>query len=205
MAARFDTRIVSVAVEQGASPQVRSATLAAAARAGVAELIRSGQAAPKYTRFVDGTEGASEDQVRPDGTIAYRFSYMGEVVQFALDTIRERSPVGTGRYRDSFMVSVNGRPIKAMSVNPEHVPDDAEIFIYNTQPYSRKLDVQVAGGRKLRISVSPGMFDDTARAVNARFGNYIRASRRYTLQFPGQKTTKAGRKIDYPALEISRR
>lgn len=205
MAARFDIRLVEIAIEKGASPQTRSATLAAAARAGVAELIRSGQAAPKYKTFVDGVEGASEDQVKPDGAIAYRFRSMGEVVKFAVDFIRGRSPVGKGRFRDSFMVSVDGRPIRAAGINPDSIPDDAAIFVYNVQEYSRKLDVQLVGGRQMRVSVPPGMFDDTARAVNARFGNSVKATRRYTLTFPGQQMTKAGRKIEYPALEIGRR
>ena len=93
MAARFDTRLVTVMVAQGISPEARSKVLAAAARDGVAELIQTGAASPKFVRFVDGVQGASEDAVRPDGTIAYRFSYLGEVVAFAVAFLQARSPV----------------------------------------------------------------------------------------------------------------
>ena len=205
MAARFETQSITVAVEQGASAAARSSTLANAARAGVADLIASGQAAPAYTRFVDGVRDASEDAVRPDGAILYQFAYMGEVVTFALAFLVTRSPFLSGRYAHGFMVSVNGRPVPATSFQADSVPGDAEIFIYNIEPYSRKVDVQLIGQRRMRFSVPPGLFDDAATAVSRQFGNLIRATRLYTLSFPGQVQGKNGRVVQYPALAISRR
>lgn len=54
-----------------------SAILADAAREALADAERQNEAilgkAPPHTTTVDGNEGASEDQVRPDGIIVYEF------------------------------------------------------------------------------------------------------------------------------------
>lgn len=213
MPARFDSRAITVMVAQGTSPERRSAALATAARTGVAELIRTGHASPKYRRFVDGTEGRDESSVRPDGTIAYRFGYMGEVVAFALAYVRDRGPIRDGKWRRSLTVAVNGRPIPAAQFNPDSVPEDATILCYSPLDYSRKVDVQLVGGKRLRFKVPPGIFDDAARAVRGRFGNLVNAQRLYTVRFAGEGTRKggrrrkdgAGRRLEYPALEISPR
>jgi hypothetical protein len=205
MAARFDTRAISILVAKDVEPAARSKILANAARTGVAELISTGGASPKYTRFVDGTKDAVEDSVRPDGAILYQFGYLGEIVVFAVAFLQARSPVRSGAYRKSFVVSINGRPIPAASVNPANVPHDAEVFVFNVAPYARKVDVQLVGGRPLRFKVPPGLFEDAAKAVNSRFGNAMTARRLYNLKFPGQASNAAGRALEYPALVISRR
>lgn len=212
---RFPTQTVIARIAEDAAPAKRAALLAETARRGVAELIASGRASPQYRTFVDGVEGRSEDQVRADGTIAYRFNYMGQVVVFALEYLRARSPVDSGLFRDSFRVGVNGRDIDADKFNPRMVPDDAEIIIYNKQPYSRKVDVQLVGRKKLNYSKPANLFYDARDAVRARFGNLVTAERLYTTDFPGRKVIQGsvrqkmrgrgltkGRKVEYPALAI---
>lgn len=202
MATKFNTQLITVMVDQGSSPAARSKFLADYARKGVAELIASGQASSKYKRFVDGQEGAAEDVVRPNGVIAYQFGYLGEVVTFAVEFLRARSPVKNRKYQDSFVVAVNGRPIPATMIVAESIPPDAELYIYNDQPYARKVDVQLIGTRKLTYSVPPGLFDDAARAVKGRFGNLVTVERVYTLNFPGKWITRKQRTVEYPALHI---
>lgn len=65
--------------------------------------------------------------------------------------------------------------------------------------------VQLVGGRRLRFSIPPGLFDDAVKAVRGRFGNLVTEQRRYTIRFPGQERTRQGRTPEYPALEIGAR
>lgn len=187
------------------SPAARSALLAAEAKRRLADLIESGRASPGYRRFVDGVEGAREEQAQR--VIVYEFSRTGEAAEYALGFLRGRSPSESGRFRDSFVASVDGsRPIAAASFDPAKVPPGAEVAILNTRPYGRKIDVQVAGGRRLRFSVPEGLYEDAARAVRRRFGNAVSARRVYTLRFPGQYTLRggkrAGTRVETPALII---
>ena len=208
-AAKFSSTTLTKFVQDGLEPAVQSKILADFARAGVAELIATGQASPKYKRFVNGTEGLLEDAVKPDGSIAYRFGYMGEVATFALEFLQSRSPVripaAKGKYIDCFVIAVNGRPIKQQNFAPDSVPNDAELYIYNSQPYGRKVDVQLVGKKKLRFNVPEGLFRDAAAAVNGRFGNLVSAVRVYDVDFSGKWETKKGRKVEYPALKIGLR
>lgn len=205
VAFRQQTRVF---VDRELSAAARAARLADYARESVAALIAEGRASRDYTRFVDGREGAPESSVDGNrGVISYLFSYVAEAAVFALSFLRARCPVGTGRYRDSFVVAVNGRPIPAAALNPANIPPGAEICIYNSQPYSRKIDVQMAGKTRLRFSVPPGEFDDAARAVRQRFGNTMDARRVYNLNIPGQYILKrganAGSPVQSPALILS--
>lgn len=206
---RFPTNTIQIKIAEDTAPAARAKLLADTARAGLAELIASGRASPKYRRFVDGAAGRSEDQVRADGQIAYQFNYMGEIISFALGFLKDRSPVASGSYQDSFRVSVNGRDIMARQFNPRMVPDDAGILIYNEQHYGRKVDVQLVGQKRLTYSVPPNLFADARDAVRARYGNLVSAERLYTIEFPGRLLTKRtlapGRRVEYPALSIGAR
>lgn len=185
------------------SPEARSALLAAEAKRRLADLIESGRASTSYRRFVDGVEGAREEQARR--AIVYEFSRTADAAEYALAFLRGRSPSESGRFRDSFVASVDGgRPIPAASFDSAKVPPGAEVAILNTRPYSRKIDVQLAGSRRLRFSVPEGLYEDAARAVRRRFGNAVSAKRVYTLQFPGQYILqggrRAGKRVETPAL-----
>ena len=206
---RFPTNTIQLKIAEDTAPAARAKLLADTARAGLADLIRSRRASPIYRTFVDGREGISEDLVHADGRIAYQFNYLGEIVLFALDFLRGRSPIASGRYRDSFRVGVNGRDIMAAQFNPRMVPDTAEIFIYNEQPYGRKVDVQLIGTKPLTYTTKPNLMYDARDALRARYGNFITVERLYTIDFPGRwitrYTLKPGRKVEYPALVINAR
>ena len=192
-------------------PAARAKHMADFARGHTAEMIRTGRASPKYTVFVDGAEGAAEETVRPGGLIVHEFHYLGEAVTYALGFLRGRSPTGPGKpkdkryprpYRDCFVVAVDGRPIPAAAFNPDKVPAGAEVYVYNTQPYSRKIDTQLVGKTRLRFSVPPGLFTDAARAVRRRYGNSVSVSRVYSVSFPGQYVRVNGVTTQSPALHF---
>lgn len=187
------------------SPAAQSARLAKVAREAVAELIAANRATPRYTRSVDGRPGADESSVLPDGRISYAFHYIGDAAEFALTFLRYRaSPIASGRYRDGFRVSVDGRPFDVRTFDKTKIPPGAEVFVYNVEPYSRKIDVGMSGTRTLRYRIPSGLFEAAASAVRRQFGNSVSAKRLYTVRFPGQGRAKhSGRIIDSPALAIA--
>lgn len=202
-------RTTDVFLSRVLSPREQSAALARVAREGVAELIRSGRASPDYDRFVDGRAGADEETVRPDGTIVYRFVVLAEAAAFAMAFLLERSPERSGQYRRGFWFAVDGRPVSRASFSTQRLdPGASEVIIYNREPYSRKIDVQLVGGQRFRVMVPPGIFDDAAKAVRRRFPT-LQARRLHTVNFPGMERaktgTRAGRRLEYPALLITKR
>ena len=188
--------MIKVFVDAELGAPARSAFLARTAREYVGTLVTSGRASPRYFKTVDGRRGAEEETVSGDrGVIVYDFNYVGDAAEFAIAFLIGRSPVGDGSrksakhpkaYRDCFEVAINGRPVSAAGFNKSSVPLDAEIIIYNTQPYSRKVDVQLVGRRALVFSTPPGIFDDAVRAINRQFGNAAKAKRVYNINFAGK-------------------
>lgn len=199
---------VNAFIDANLSPTARSRILANTARQGVRDLIASGQASPGYDLFVDGHRAQTEDGVRGDGggVIRYQFNYMGAAAAFALSFLQARSPSRSGEFRQSFYVGVDGRFIPASAFSAQSVPGAAEVVIGNTQPQSRRIDVQFVGSKPLHFSVPAGMFDDAVRAVRARFGGAVTARRIYSLRFPGQYVLRRGatrgQPVQSPALVL---
>lgn len=207
-------------VDHNLSQPARAARIARFARAERDKLINAGRASPVYQTYVDGRLGAAEEQVKPGGTIFYQFVYLREVVPAVLEFLKQRSPVASGRYRDSFYIAVDGRFFLAREFRIEALPASAEITIGNTQPYSRKVDVQLIGTRKLSFSVPSGLFDDAVKFIQGRWGNLVTVKRVYTMAFPGQYRLKipqmrgdaphrvkrrAGTPVESPAIIINPR
>lgn len=100
--------------------------------------------------------------------IVYRFFYMTQVVEFALETLRANSPVGSDRdphpglYRDSHTVFLNGHVVQDVSA---FKPGD-QIHISNPVPYARKIE----SGR-MKLSVPNHVYETATQQVQARFGN----------------------------------
>jgi hypothetical protein len=110
--------------------------------------------------------------------IVFRYLAMQDVVNFALETLRARSPVGSngdkhpGLYRDSHTVFLNGRVVKDGDVGAWRPGD--QINISNPVPYSRKIE---AGRGKM--SVAGHVYEDAALIVAGRYGN--RAAVKFTF------------------------
>ena len=170
--------------------------------------IRAGEFSGSYDTLVNGREGAAEETLQPGGAIVYRARSLGEAVAMALDYLRRNSPERTtpqrgndntpARYRDSFMVGISrgeqaGRAIPAELFDPARVSAGAtEAFIYNLQPYSRLVDVQLEGGRRIQFSIEPGLFNRAAAYVRRAYPA-LQANRIYDLDFPGKYRPKNSR------------
>lgn len=192
-------------VTEHLDPQGSARKFAAQAREALTEYL--GPIHPERTVYVDGDPLRDESAVKPGGSIAYDFSYNADILQFALEELRERSPrrnsslarggPGPGSERsstpfaESFWVSIAGKFIAPGDLNLEHVPGgDVELIIGNVQPYNRRVTVQMNGRRPISFSVAPGLYAAAAREVNARFGNVVQARAVYNLRFPGKYTLK---------------
>lgn len=175
--------------------------------------IAAGRFSPRYDTFVNGVPGAREETVRQGGVIVYRAKLLGEAAKAAVEELlkraprsgRNRKPRGAPRYADTFAVMVDrGGPVAASSFDPAAVPlDAAEIYVLATADYSRLLDVQIAGTRKITVVVPPFFFHDAADAVRRRYPA-LDVTRLNTVRWPGENRTLAGRRIEYPAIRIAR-
>lgn len=134
MSASFRT----VLIGRLTGPEAQRA-VAAVARKYRDELISAGRASGAYTTTVDGVDGADEAMVRTNGgEIVYRFNGIAAAVEFALDYVRTRSPVLSGSFQSSWTVWVDGA---LFTGSPRDIKSGGEVFIVNTQPYSRKIDM----------------------------------------------------------------
>lgn len=229
------TRAIKVFRDRALSPEALSRNLATIARDARDEAIRDGAAPARYETYVDGRRGASEDAVRPDGTIFYQFNRLGQAAIVALDAAVDLSPVDSGDFVLGWMVAVDGRPWRGDVMS---IPAGSEVLIVNPLPYARKIET----GAMLRMSVPPGILERVKQRVNARFPTlfaaviYLRLPAVFgTSKYPtpyilrgrqrsvavvhaariranrgksvvtDRKDSRAGEQITYPALSITMR
>jgi hypothetical protein len=171
------------------------------------------------TITVDGVVGASLDAVTADSVIDFKYWRYDDVAQFALETLRGLSPVGSGGdphpglYRDSHKLYLNGSVVSDLS--GWQPGDDA--YIANLLPYARKIEV---GGMQMQVPGTDHVYQQAEQIVNARMGNVgavqfgFRDLGGDTLagQFSRgvqplsrrklQKDTRAGASMTYPVLAI---
>lgn len=206
-------RSVVLRVDQLVPPAVLSKLLATGARQVRDAAVASGDAPPSFRTFVDGREGANEDNVRPDGAILYRFSALGVAAEFAIAFCIGRSPVREGRYRASWFIAVDGR---VWTGAIRDIPPGATVMITNHAPYHRKIDT---GGQ---VTVGRGIVEAARQAVLRRYpvlrverqfvelpGGYVlkgHAARRLIARGKRARSgRRAGAVMTYPAVVISER
>ena len=114
-----------------------------------------------------------------------------------------KSPVDTGRYKESWFALADGKLITDLS-NP---PEAQEYAITNDQPYSRVIEIGKKGkGKKFRAGVH--VADKTTKAMMTRFGNSIQARTMFLdLAASGSGRadtvpwiTKRGARVNYPSV-----
>tara|TARA_R110002074_G_scaffold21173_5_gene66096 strand:+ start:13676 stop:14380 length:705 start_codon:yes stop_codon:yes gene_type:complete len=223
------TQNIAIAQAFLSEENLRSA-FAQFARSSVAQVIAEGRASPDYRRFVNGREGASEDEVTLPGPILYEFqANLLFAANFAISYLIARFPVvGPGKgghWRDSFVLLVNGSPWPLT----KDIPADAEVVVVNTMPYARKVAVGAKGFRLSKglmenakqeaLKRWRGQLDIQIRFVELHDGYVLRGKRpdvaakqnrrssafregRATLTH--RKDTDAGQTMKYPALVINR-
>lgn len=184
---------ITAFVDENLSPAARSKVLAATAVTERDRLINSGQASRRYTTHIDGRLDSDESHVRGDGggVINYKFSFIGDAVEFALSYLRVRVPkVGGSRSQflsESFWVSIDDRYIPpGTAVNYSNISPDSTIVIGNTAAYWRKADLNRTGKKTLGYR-APHELDDCVSALSREFGkSAILARRVYDYVFPGK-------------------
>jgi hypothetical protein len=103
--------------------------------------------------------------------ITFRYLNMDEVAQFALKTLRELSPVGSGEdphpglYRDSHTLFLNGHDVPDAKA---WKPGD-QLEISNPEPYARKIEVGA-----MKVNVDGHVYERSAQIVRRQYGSVVK-------------------------------
>lgn len=200
----FDRQLVLATAS--ISPANVGKALAQFARQELAKAIAAG-ASPEYDTYVNGRKDAPLESVVPPGPIVFEFVNWGLIVNAALEELQKRSPRRSGRFVSSFVVLANQRPV----TDYRSIPSEAEVIIFNAQPYSRKVEV---GANKTGKRV----FDASRSTLSRRFRDAFTFQTRFLDIRSGVhplvpyvlrgnqgrgRDRQAGRPISYPAIVIN--
>jgi hypothetical protein len=123
----------------------------------------------------DGVPRRHYDQVKPFGRIEFiRRPQMAEAVLWALDMLRKRSPVRTGRYVQSHTVLVNNVQISGdLRTALLAVKETDRVQIVNPQPYAKKIEGRKARGKgrgvnRTKTAAVAGLSKQAPRGVYER-------------------------------------
>lgn len=98
------------------------------------------------------------------------FFSMNDVVMFAIATLREKSPVGSGDdphaglYRDSHIIFIDGHNVADASGWRQ----GQQVNISNPVPYARKIEVG-----PMKLSVPNHVYETSAQIIAGRVGNIV--------------------------------
>jgi len=126
-----------------------------------------------FKRFVDGREGAPEETVKGDGTILYNYPRIALVAEYALEVLRENSPIGAGddphpgAYRDSHTLFFNGKVVGVEEIAAAWKMGD-EVAISSLVPYARKIEV---GSGHIKVNGGYQVYLKSQKTVAKRYGN----------------------------------
>lgn len=116
-----------------------------------------------FVRTVDGSVGAPEEAVKPNGIIIYRYQRIETAVLVAMDVLQQLSPVQSGAYRDAHTIFLNGKALRDRL--PTIGPDD-RVVISNLQPYARKIEV---GKMKMSVPGTDHVYQQAMQIVSTQF------------------------------------
>lgn len=152
---------------------VKEATIGAAETALREEVAKGFDNQPVVV--TDGMPRRDYHGVRPFGRIEFiRRPQMAEAVLWALDMLRKRSPVLTGRYVQSHTVLLNGAEITGdIKAALQNVKDGDRVQIVNPQPYAKKIEGRKArskgrGTNRTRTAAVAGQSKQAPRGVYER-------------------------------------
>jgi hypothetical protein len=139
---------------------------------------------PPKTITVDGRKSAPLDSVRPNnGSIITEWELIGDVLVWIGDTLRERSPVISGEYRDAHTLYADGTEVEIGGDVPANV---SELVFLNPLPYARKIEIgKTQSGRDFVIQVPNRIYERTANDARKRFGNLATIKMSYRAPFQG--------------------
>jgi len=151
-----------------------------------------------FRRWVDGVQGASEAAVKPFGVIEYQYQRLDLVVQFALETLFDLSPVLSGDYRLAHTLFLNDLAVPNLR---DWKPGDV-VGIVNFLPYARVIE---HGKMKMRVTGTDRVYAQAERIVLRRFGNLAKTRFTYRGIIDGVAAEGTSSDVRYPALIISER
>ncbi|WP_316172414.1 hypothetical protein [Bradyrhizobium sp. SZCCHNRI2049] len=188
---------VQAIIDDELSPQARSRVLAQAAREELARAedinarVLGGK--PEHTTTVDGVAGASEERVRPDGTIVYEFNLQRGLFAWIAAELEAFAPVLSGLFAHSFLFFVDG----VLTELADEVPEGEEYVFMSSVPYAGKIEGE---NRAPESAQAPnGVFEAVATLAQRQFpGAEIAFSYRQPF------AAAASGQPDTPAITIRR-
>jgi hypothetical protein len=177
-------RSVRILVDAKMTPDEIGKLVAEKARASVADLVERGIVPPTYATFVDGREGAPEEQVNlKGGMIEYAFERIAEAGAYAYQFCRQLSPYGgradphAGAFFKAWLIIVDGLVATLADIDP----DAAQIIIVNPAPYSRRLEQTIG-----KVRPAYHITEAAASATRRRFPS-LEVNRDF-VDLPGPST-----------------
>ncbi len=174
MRTTFSVGGFDVAIEQAL--KVTAAQQAEQARAANAKIVATPPKPISVKRYVDGVEGAPETAVRQGGVIVYDYGRLNLVAEYALDILRQLSPVDSGDYARSHVILLNGIVIGSPNTRGDMQPVQLSgykpgdrLTISNLMPYTRKIELGQEG-----FSRHGHVYEKAERIITRRFGNMAR-------------------------------
>lgn len=213
---------LDVTIAETLSPEARSAALAAFAEERLAEAQSANASVlgrvPPHKTFVDGIPEAPLAGVNPEkGLIVFEFDLATELMRWIGETLRDRSPVFKGDYRDAHTLFADGHEVPIGGTIPY-----AEVYTFlNPVPYARKIEIgKTKSGRDFLLQVPNRIYERTAKDAKAKFGRMAKIEFVYRaplggsiLKYQAAGTRRASlsrrggieRERRVPAIEISLR
>jgi hypothetical protein len=202
---------ITAFVDAALSPKAQSKAIADFAREELKRIERQHRRvlgrAPKHETIVDGRQGASEDSVRPNGTIVYEFGIIADALVWIAEQLERHSPRRTGVFAASHTLFADG-----VRADPKKPPAAEEyVFLSLDRPEKvRALEGDPQTGRKPHSSKAPnGVYEVVADLARRRFGN--QASVHFTYHAPfgssfrgltGKARRQAEKDVRVPAIVV---
>lgn len=144
--------------------EATKALLVKTAKAEHAKIMADQPGPSSFVRIVDGKHGAPEESVKATGRIIYQYARLEEVVDFALVTLRDLSPVASGAYKNAHTLYVNG----VAATNLDDYRPGEDIMIANSIEYSRMIEFDK---QTMRVPGTSKVYQQARRIIMNRFGN----------------------------------
>lgn len=163
-------RDVQLMLSQDLSPAGQSAALSQFAKESIAEIDESNRSIlgrlPPRKVWVDGSEGASLDTVRPNSIIVAEWELVATALRFIADELKKVSPVRSGRYQASHTLFADGTEVPV----GKEIPQAAEYVFLSDVVYAVKIEGTV--GKPPQSKQAPkGVYQITAIKANGIYGN----------------------------------
>lgn len=130
---------------------------------------------PDFIDYANTPGNTDLNSVTLPGPIVFKYKYLREICEVALDELRRASPVDSGEYVRSHTLFIDGA---AVEVFPPGYPKFTEVMISNPVPYARKLEVgKTESGRAFVIQVEPHIYERVVdNVLKPRYGNVAKIS-----------------------------